>query len=134
GLAVAVPDDGRGVVAGALTGGVQALVAVDHQLLAGGVGEPLVGATPAVVDLQLGAVGGARIGHVQATPGPAAHDLLAATAATAATATAGAADGDVGIAAALVALGGQDHVVEAAEVHAVAGPGVEVVAGGDGPS
>src|SRR5690606_5274192 len=45
---------------------------------------------------------------------------------------AGAADGDVGAAAALVALGRQDLVVVGAEVQAGPGQGVEVVADGDG--
>src|SRR5690606_13842529 len=73
------------------------------------------------------------------------HDRLAAAtaaAATAATATAtaaaaaaaaaaGAAHGDVGAAAALIPLGRHDRVMVLAEVHADAGPGIEVVAGGD---
>src|SRR3954453_2259582 len=42
------------------------------------------------------------------------------------------ADGDVGGSAALVALGGQDHVVVGAQPHAQARPGIEVVSGSDG--
>src|SRR5437762_12026301 len=57
-LAVAVPDDDSGAVGRALAVGVQALVAVHLELLARRVRPRLVGATRAVVELDLGAVGG----------------------------------------------------------------------------
>src|SRR2546423_2044117 len=71
-LPVAVPDDDRGAVGGAVVVGVQALVAVDRQLLARGVRPLLVALPVAVPQLRLGAVGGREVVDVQAPPrGPA---------------------------------------------------------------
>ncbi len=61
-----------------LTGGVQALVAVHLELLAGGVGPALVRLTSAVVQLHLRTVRGRRVRHVHAPTGLTANDLLAA--------------------------------------------------------
>src|SRR6185295_7258768 len=71
----AVPDDDHGAVGRAPAGRVQALVAVHRQLLARGIGPPLVRAAVAVPQLRLRAVGGRGAGHVHAAAGLAAHDL-----------------------------------------------------------
>src|SRR5689334_12453658 len=55
-LAVAVPDDHGRPVGRTLSVRVQALVAVHHQLLARGIGEPLVALAVAVPQLHLRAV------------------------------------------------------------------------------
>src|SRR6185437_12371358 len=130
GLTVAVPDDHRRAVGCAGTRRVQALVPIHHQLLARGVGEQLVRAGPAVVNLQLGAVGCALIGDVETPARSGTYDFVAATATGRAVA-----DREVGAAAAAAkGLGREYLVVHRAEVHAVTGPRVEDVLRGDRPA
>ena len=76
GLAVAVPDDGPGAGGGPAALGVEALVAVHLELLAGRERPLLVGAAVAVPDDRLGAVGGGAVRHVEATPGRGADQRL----------------------------------------------------------
>src|SRR5581483_10836778 len=77
GLAVAVPDDDRGAVAGALPASVKAIAAVHLQLLGRGQGPALARAARAVPQLDLRPIRRTRVGHVHAPAGLAADEFRA---------------------------------------------------------